>query len=192
MQDLAKLQVYGKLKTWLDAWSAFVHQVGSALFGWIDLGWIRVPAEEHHVLVIAALLTLAAGRATYIWIKEAQVPVPSGPRPEGDETDFRVQAKIVAWQKERDDYPSKVASLNAAKRTLPPFIPLYFLLPLGLALLIPGSGGLGWSAASVFLLAFFGLLVVEGPKVWEELLGIGAVFLLVVAVNYSWLRGADA
>ena len=59
------MAVLGKLKVWLDAYSLFIGKIGGSLFGWIHFAWISISAEEHHVLVLAAVFFAAVFRAQY-------------------------------------------------------------------------------------------------------------------------------
>ena len=63
IEELSPLKVLGKLKTWLDAYTSIVNDVGTFLFGWIDFGWIAIDQLEVHVLVIATILVSAYVRA---------------------------------------------------------------------------------------------------------------------------------
>ena len=63
IEDLSPLKVLGDLKTWLDAYTSIVNEVGTFLFGWIDFKWIAIDQLEVHVLVIATILFSAYARA---------------------------------------------------------------------------------------------------------------------------------
>jgi hypothetical protein len=65
IKDLNLVELYGKIAEWTAAYGLFVSRVGSFLFGWLEWRWFGVDALENHMLVIAALIGGAAGRAAY-------------------------------------------------------------------------------------------------------------------------------
>jgi len=65
IKDLNFIELYGSIRDWVTAYTMLVSTVGHFLFGWIHWRWIRIDAEEHHVLVLAALIAGTVGRAYY-------------------------------------------------------------------------------------------------------------------------------
>jgi hypothetical protein len=66
VQDIGKFAVFGKLKVWLDAYVLLVRQLGSLLFGWINIWVFDVTEAEMHVLVVSAVFSAAVFRAEYV------------------------------------------------------------------------------------------------------------------------------
>ena len=65
IEELSPLKILGKLKTWLDAYTSIVDDAGTFLFGWIDFKWIAIDQLEVHVLVIATIVASAYVRAEF-------------------------------------------------------------------------------------------------------------------------------
>lgn len=65
IQDVRLLELRGLIRDWVGAYAQLVSTVGHFLFGWIDWQWIRIEADEHHVLVVALLLGGAISRAAH-------------------------------------------------------------------------------------------------------------------------------
>lgn len=63
LNDLTPIEVIGKLKLWLTAYTELVDRICGFLFGWIQFGWIEITQVEYHVLVISLVLTSAFLRA---------------------------------------------------------------------------------------------------------------------------------
>jgi hypothetical protein len=63
IRDATQLELYGVLREWSDAYNLFIRRVISILFGWIELGWIKIEDSESHVLVISVIIGAALGRA---------------------------------------------------------------------------------------------------------------------------------
>ena len=63
IEDLSPLKVFGQLKSWLDAYTSFVSDLGAFLFGWIEYEWIAIDDREMHILILAMLLVGAYARA---------------------------------------------------------------------------------------------------------------------------------
>ena len=82
IQDLRVLELRGLIKQWSAAYSRLVSTVGNFLFGWIDWRWIRIEADEHHVIVVAMLLGGAISRAAYSTMLRRNEPGP-GPTAAG-------------------------------------------------------------------------------------------------------------
>jgi hypothetical protein len=64
IQDLSPITLYGKLKSWADAYALLLHTVGDFLFSWIHVAWLGISRAEHHVIAVGSLLGVAAYRAT--------------------------------------------------------------------------------------------------------------------------------
>ena len=161
IEELSPLKVLGKLKTWLNAYTSIVNDVGTFLFGRIDFGWIAIDELEVHVLVIATILVGAYARA-----------------------DIR---------EERSKGTSLIDAIGTVFSVATIFMALVFLP----ALLFPSWAGL-LGAAIVAGLLFVGLLLgrqkeevnVMPParSFLRELIGVVAVFLILVALNYTVFR----
>jgi hypothetical protein len=83
LRDMTLVNLRGLLSEWLGAYSALIHRIGTALFGWLT--WIQ-PAE-YHVLVLAVLIGGAAARAAHRTNTRPCSNPPSGPAP----------AQLDAW-----------------------------------------------------------------------------------------------
>jgi hypothetical protein len=159
VHDLTWVELSKKLADWVDAYAFLVHRLGSFLFGWIHFKWIGVSAEEHHVLVLASILLAALYRGEL--------------------------------HHQREQYGRVVDRVGPAVTFF--FLILFPLIP---ALLLPGYWGLGGSILMLILLPL--IVMGKGTKpednfadpavVKRELVGVGGVFVLVMALNYALLR----
>jgi hypothetical protein len=62
-EDLSPVALYGNLKVWVDAYAGMINVIRSYLLAWINFKWLSVSENESHVLVLAAILCAAYGRA---------------------------------------------------------------------------------------------------------------------------------
>ena len=161
IEELSPLKVLGKLKIWLDAYTSIVNDVGTFLFGWIDFRWIAIDELEVHVLIIATILVSAYARA-----------------------DMREELS-----KGKGLFDEIGAVLGGAG-----FFMSLVVLP---ALLLPfwfGLVGTAIMASFVFLPLLFHQDNGEGSAFpptrifLRELIGVFAVFLILVALNYTLFR----
>jgi hypothetical protein len=161
--EAANFRLFGRLEEWVFAYGLLVKRVGEFLFGWIHLGWITISAEEHHVLVLAIVLGSAASRAEY-----------------------RHQRG-----KDEDLGYSIVAAFG--------FVGFLFVWPFLPALLLPGYWGVGGSLVGLTLAAVARINTSLNDKdlsfapnalLRRELVGILSLFVVLVAVNYAYSRGA--
>lgn len=167
IQDLSPLALYGKLKVWIDAYSLVVHSIGDFLFSWMHFAWLGISRTEHHVIAIAGLLGVSAYRATYKVHRE--------------------------W-----GYDFGQASEHAQ-----PFVALYFALAFFPCLLLPDHWGTALSAVCVIAYSTtvfrhkhspWGPISSQAPgaAVLRELLGILAILLIVLVINYAIFRPTGA
>ncbi len=64
IRDLTPLELFGRLREWLDAYASFVRRISVFLFDWIDWRWLSISATEDHVLIVTVLFALAWTRST--------------------------------------------------------------------------------------------------------------------------------
>jgi hypothetical protein len=65
VDQLNAVHIYGLLKNWTAAYSSFVVNVKTFLFGWIHFGWMSIDKPEAHVLVICSVFAAAFFRAEF-------------------------------------------------------------------------------------------------------------------------------
>ena len=65
IRDLNLIELYGLLREWTTAYGLLVSNLGYFLLGWITWGQFGIDGSETHVVVIAALMGSAAGRAGF-------------------------------------------------------------------------------------------------------------------------------
>jgi hypothetical protein len=165
--DVVTLQ--SKFFGWVDAYSAFVERVFGWLFGWTEnlgellgITWIGISSGESHLLMLAILF-------------------------------FSAICRVIV-----KDEPNR-----AVTRTF--FTALLVIVPpVTLSLLLPGKSGLITAATwfSLTVLFYLGLTLQMEKKasltdrgesgaepnpqlIWHELVGVFAVFLLLIALNYA-------
>ena len=161
LKDLTPLEIYGLLNEWMLAYAGFVATVSDFLFGWIDWRWMNISAIDAHILVLAIVFTSALARAS----TEAQV-----------RNGMTVlDAMTGAWR-------------AAAVIVLLPVLLLCALIPSPYDAYVAGVG-------LAFLAFMFGFAFKEqdvavpaSSVVRRELVGVGAVVLLLVVVNYTFFR----
>ena len=175
IQDIGRMAVFGKLKVWLDAYSMLVKSVGGFLFGWIQFRWASVSHEEFHLLVIAAVACSAIWRAEYRYMTPERI----------------VEKYTDAMHHVVGKVSFPVVSAIAATM-LSAFYFLFAFIP---ALLLPDHWGVAAGALAFSLpfgVSFFNKSdddrLAPGAHVRMELLGVLGVFVVLVAVNYAFLR----
>ena len=159
VNDIGRVAVFGKLKTWLDAYVTFVSLMGNFLFGWIKLGWISVSPEEYHVLIVSGVLCAAYFRAEYPLSRS------------------QWKTKVDAF------FTALIVSLVFFLFALVPV-----LLFGGIWGVAAGIVGLIFSSLCILSDPSPGGTVAGGAAVRHELYGVLGVFLVLLAVNYSLLR----
>ena len=159
VNDIGRVAVFGKLKTWLNAYVTFVSLMGNFLFGWIRLGWISVSPEEYHVLIVSGIFCAAYFRAEY-----------SLTRSQGG-------TKVDAF------FKALTFSLNDFVFALVPV-----LLFGGIWGVAAGIVGIIISLLGTLPNYGPDVGYACGAAVRRELYGVLGVFLVLLAVNYSLLR----
>lgn len=162
VHDLSPLKLYGSLKSWIEAYTAFIASVNKFLFGWIDLYWFKLSDLEANVLVLAMVLSAAVVRASAAARKAAGMPPKVGNSMTG--------ALVVI---------------------IAPILLLQLVLPGWLGLV----GGVFWFG----VIALWSLsandklnqFVPPSATVRNELIGVAAVFAVIVAANYLYFAGAE-
>ena len=159
IRDLTPVELFGLAKEWVDAYGLLVRRVTTFLFGWINWRWISVSDNEGHVVVLAWLLSIAFSRA------------------------------IVNSEPHRSDNATGRV-LTAVTTGVVMISPVWVV-----ALLLADPWGV---AAGGLIVAFFGAIILfvettvpQAPTLRDirgELLGVGAVTLLLVILNYTVFR----
>jgi hypothetical protein len=159
VNDIGRVAVFGKLKTWLDAYVTFVSLMGNFFFGWIKLGWISVSPEEYHVLIVMGIFCAAYFRAEY--------PL----------TRSQGNTKVDAF------FTALTISLIYFLFALVPV-----LLFGGIWGVAAGIVGIIFFTVITLPNHGPGATYANGAAVRRELYGVLGVFLVLLAVNYSLLR----
>lgn len=160
IEELSPVKLYGSLSKWIEAYSHFMNLINSTLFGWIDIAWISISSSESHVLVISSILSITYARANMKFECDNN----------GDGT-FLLGVSVFSF----------CFGLS--------FIP---------ALILPSWLGLIGSVLGLFLF-LLSCYVFDGDDVKnrklpspasarQELLGVGAVFLILIILNYTYFR----
>lgn len=162
VQDIGVISVFGKLKAWMSAYSLFVNNAGSLLFGWINYYWFSVTVSEHHALVISWIFAAAVARAEY----------------------------RVAYYQCRDVCPWIRLTAKATVLLLiwgvGPLL-LVIILPDFLGVIICALIYLYFAMATMVRVAD-DIQRASGQSIRRELVGVVGVFLVLVALNYSVFR----
>lgn len=63
LKYLSPLEIYGDLKIWVDAYSAFVDRANALLFGWMAFLGFRISNAEANLVILALVFASALTRA---------------------------------------------------------------------------------------------------------------------------------
>ena len=66
VDEFSPLKLLGKLEQWMDAYSSFVNDITTFLFGWMEFRWMEINENEVHILVIALIIASAFARGAPI------------------------------------------------------------------------------------------------------------------------------
>lgn len=168
IEDLSFVKLTGRLSSWLDAYANLVDSLSQFAFGWLEhlaFDWLPgvsfgVTSNESHFVVLAALLSIA---------------------------------EIKAIHKNPFRYP-RVSSASRVFGLLFMFAGAVFLMAWPAILAQePYSIWMQSFYLSFWILASFLLdrspYVTDGPTrrdKWHELVGVLAIAMMIIAVNYIW------
>ncbi len=160
-ETLSPVELYGKLKTWFEAFERFVTLVRDVFFGWLEIYWFSVSPEEMSVIILALTLTFAVARAS---------PASNA----GSERRY--------WSLWREGLLAGLVLIFC------PVVLIALVMPdvLGLALSLVWLGYFYWDCLMNNPGDNTGDWQIQSRFVRMELLGILAVFFLLILLNYLY------
>jgi hypothetical protein len=169
IEDLSPLELYGKLKLWLSAYTQFIGLISEGLFGWLEFRWISITFPESHVLVITSLFAAAFARAQGATVSKANAEHSWG---QGAVEGGMFFAVFFSWSLiPALIFPGWGGVVGATIGALIVAISVLF-----------GTDELGQRSLGVYA---------RSADVRRELVGVIGVFALLIALNFLYFDGSQ-